>query len=132
MDFIADIKVRVLITAKDKAHAEVVLKEKHGFLIGGGSTEGSKEYFVREDRSRRVTVYGPYPAEEKDLVPHKPKSVILSAKKQGTTFIHGVEICELKEKKSISLNPEEPEPVNSYAIDVKPEKPKSKFTRRVK
>lgn len=90
MEFITELKVRVQITARDKVNAHMVLKERHGCLIGGGTTAESKDYFIRELRDFRSVLSGP--TEIPETASHRDKDKILGAKKAGVMHIHGVDV----------------------------------------
>jgi len=99
MEFIAELRVRVQITARDMPQAQMVLKERHGFLVGGGSTAEAKEYFIQELRDFRSVMSGPVLLENGAVPQHLDKDKILGAKKKGSMHIHGVDVLLTPAKK---------------------------------
>lgn len=104
MEFIAELKVRVQITARDQLMAQQVLKERHGCLIGGGKTAEAKDYFIRELRDFRSVLSGPTLSDADELPRHPDKDKVLNAKKAGVMHIHGVDVSMSKPTVSTTLS----------------------------
>lgn len=128
MEFIAELKVRVQITTRDKTNAHMVLKEKHGCLIGGGTTAEAKDYFIRELRDFRSVLSGP--TEVAEVSPHLNKDKILGSKKAGIMHIHGVDVSMTAPD---PIKPPVEEPVQLDLPDISErlaEEPKPRFRRK--